>query len=193
MKELQNLQHLDLSKNKVKNINIFVNDEVLPNLRYLDLSCNKFPEFPAFKLPKLEYLDVSYNKLEKVNDGWSGHPSLKVLKSVDNKFKNFNVFKNMPKLEELYLANNNIAQLAGFEGLTSLKILHLRRNKIEKIDDELPELPAIKYINLRSNKIPDMENLLKLFTYASLKDLNVINCPVELGFSSMNVFIAEVL
>lgn len=160
------------------------------------MSGNKFGDFAAFKCPKLEYLDISFNKLEKVNEGWQGHPSLKVLKSVDNKFKTFAPFKNMPKLEELYLANNNISQLNGYEGLPSLRILHLRRNKIEKIDDELPELPALEYLNLRSNKIPQdpkMEHLLKLFQYPSLKDLNVINCPVELQWSSMNVFIAEIL
>jgi len=68
------------------------------NLKYLDLSNNKFTEMAAFKLPKLEYLDVSYNKLEKINEGWTGHANLKVLKSVDNKFKNFNAFKGLPKL-----------------------------------------------------------------------------------------------
>mgnify|MGYP001070827306 CR=1 FL=1 len=99
----------------------------------------------------------------------------------------------MPKLEELYLANNSIASLNGYEGLPSLKILHMRRNKIEKIDDEIPELPALEYLNLRSNKIPNMENLVKLFQYPSLKDINVINCPVELSYSSMNVFVAEIL
>lgn len=98
LKELQNLVHLDLSRNKIKNINVFINEEALLNLKYLDLSNNKFPEFPAFKLPKLEYLDVSYNKLEKINDGWAGHPSLKILKGVDNKFKNLAVAKNLPKL-----------------------------------------------------------------------------------------------
>lgn len=88
-------------------------------------------------------MDVSYNKLEKVNEGWTGHGALKVLKSVDNKFKNLNVFKNMPKLEELYLAKNNISALSGYEGLPALKKLHLRKNKIEKIEDELPELPEL--------------------------------------------------
>lgn len=34
---------------------------------------------------------------------------------------------------------------------------------------------------------------MKLFQYPSLKDMNVINCPVELSFSSMNVFVAEIL
>lgn len=162
-------------------------------MKYLDLSSNKFGDFAAFKCPKLEYLDISFNKLEKVNEGWAGHPNLKILKSVDNKFKTFAPFKNMPKLEELYLANNNITALNGYEGLGALKILHLRRNKIEKIDDEMPELPALEYLNLRSNKIPNMENLVKLFVFPNLKDINVINCPVELSFSSMNVFVAEIL
>ena len=78
-------------------------DECFPNLKYLDVSNNKFGEFAAFKCPSLEYLDVSFNKLEKVNEGWGGHPKLKILKSIDNKFKNLSTFKNMPKLEELYL------------------------------------------------------------------------------------------
>lgn len=138
-------------------------------------------------------MDVSYNKLEKVNDGWTGHGSIKILKSVENKFKNLAVFKNMPKLEELYLARNKISSLSGYDGLPALKKLHLRRNNIEKIDDELAELPALEYLNLRSNGIPNMEVMLKLFQYTSLKDLNVINCPVELNFSSMNIFIADLL
>ena len=70
LKELHNLQHIDLSKNKIKNITIFTQDEVMLNLKYLDLSSNKFSEFPALKCPKLEYLDISDNKLEKVNEGW---------------------------------------------------------------------------------------------------------------------------
>lgn len=67
---MHNLIHLDLSKNKVKNITIFTSEECFLNLKYLDLSSNKFTEFAAFKCPKLEYLDISYNKLEKVNEGW---------------------------------------------------------------------------------------------------------------------------
>lgn len=114
-------------------------------------------------MPKLEYLDISYNKLEKVNEGWNGHPSIKIFKSIENKFKSLAPFKNMPKLEELYLSDNNIGALTGYENLPKLRKLHLRHNKIEKIEEELVELPALEYLNLRTNKIPDLENLFRLF------------------------------
>lgn len=53
-------------------------------------------------------------------------------------------FKNMPKLEELYASNNMISTLIGGEGLVSLKKLHLRHNKIDKIEEEgVPEFPSL--------------------------------------------------
>jgi hypothetical protein len=195
LKELSNLMKLDLARNKVKNINIFCMEETFMNLKYLDLQNNKLTELPNFTMPKLEYLDISFNKLEKINDAWAGHPSLKVLKSIDNKFKSMAPFKNMPKLEELYLANNNLASLAGYGELPALKILHVRHNKIEKIEEEgVGELPALEYLNLRTNKIADLENLFRLFTiYPALKKMNFLNCPIELSYSSMNMFLADVL
>ena len=186
--------HLDLSKNKVNNLTLFITDDMAMNLKWLDISGNAFKEFPAIKCPKLEYLDVSYNKLEKVNEAWQGHPNLKVLKSVDNKFKTMAVFKNMPKLTELYLQNNAISALAGYEGLTALKKLNLRHNKIEKIEEEgVPELPELEYLNLRSNKLATIEDGFRLFTFPKLTDLNLINNPCELAFSSMNIMIGKFL
>jgi len=195
LKELHNLMHINLAKNKVKNISIFTQEETFLNLRYLDLSNNKFTELPNFTLPKLEYLDISSNKLEKVNEAWQGHASLKFLNASDNKFKSMAPFKNMPKLEELFLANNNISSLVGLEGLSALKVLHVRHNKIEKIEEEgIAEIPTLEVLNLRTNKIADLENLFRLFTvYPSVKKLNFLNCPVELSYSSMNLFLADVL
>jgi Leucine-rich repeat (LRR) protein len=60
--------YLNLSKNKIKALNVFCADDQFVNLKWLDVSNNKIVELPAFKLPKLEYLDISYNKLEKAND-----------------------------------------------------------------------------------------------------------------------------
>ena len=78
---------LNVSKNKIKNIVVFSAEENFPQLRWLDVSNNKFTELVGFKSPKLEILDIGYNKLETVNDSWGGHPSVRVLKTVDNKFK----------------------------------------------------------------------------------------------------------
>ena len=77
--------------------------------------------------------------------------------SVDNRFKSLAPFKDMPKLEELYLAQNAVTALTGWESLPVLKKLHLRRNKIEKIEEELPPLEALTYLNLRGNKVSGLD------------------------------------
>jgi len=190
---MQKLIKLNLANNKIKGMNIFTLEESFPNLKWLDVSNNKLTEIPALKLPKLEYLDLSHNKMEKVNEGWAGHPTIRILKSVDNKFKTLAPFKAMPRLEELYMASNCLNTLSGWEQLPMLKKLHLRRNKIDKIEEELPELPSLTYINLRSNSISSIEVLGRLFQFPSITDINVIKNPVEQDASSFNVIMADVL
>lgn len=182
-----------MAKNKIKALTLFTNDDMFPNLRWLDVSTNKYVELPAIKLPKLEYLDISYNKIEKVNEGWTGHANIRILKSIDNKFKNLAPFKVMPKLEELYLQANTITALSGWESLPELRKLNLRRNKIEKIDEEMPTMEKLEYLNLRANKLGDMPMVERLYVFPKLTDLNVINNPVEQACTSFNIFVAEML
>jgi len=144
-----NLVRLDLGNNRIKSFNVFTGEDSFPNLKWLNIANNKPTELPSIKLPKLEYLDVSNNKIEKVNDGWQGHANLRIIKAVDNKFKSLAVFKICPKLEELYVAQNAFTSLSGWESLPALKRLHCRRNKIEKVDEELPPLDSLEYLNLR--------------------------------------------
>ena len=87
------LVRLNLANNKVKSMNVFTFEDSFPNLKWLDVRNNKLTEIPALRLPKLEYLDISLNKMEKVNEGWAGHPNIRILKSVDNKFKTLAPFK----------------------------------------------------------------------------------------------------
>jgi protein phosphatase 1 regulatory subunit 7 len=179
LKDMQQLIYLNLAKNKIKALNVFCTDDMFLNLKWLDVSNNKITELPPFKLPKLEYLDIGYNKIEKVNDAWTGHSNIRILKSVDNKFKSITVFKAMPKLEQLYVSNNSITTLNGWEQLPALRKLHMRRNKIEKFDEELLAHENLEYINLRANKIANMEFLEKIFKNEKLRDINVLNNPVE--------------
>jgi len=62
-----------------------------------------------------------------------------------------------------------------------------------KIDEELPPLPELEYINLRSNKIPNMETLERLYQFPNLQDISVLNNPVEQNATSFNLLVAEVL
>ena len=73
--------------------------------------------------------------MEKINDQWAGHPNIRILCSMDNKFKTLAPFKSMPRLEELYMQSNAITSLTGWESLPALKKLVLRRNKIDKIEE----------------------------------------------------------
>jgi Leucine-rich repeat (LRR) protein len=157
LSQFTGLVKLNVSKNKIKSIAAFSSEEAFLNLKWLDVSNNKFSELVGLKCPKLEYLDIGYNKLEKVNETWAGHPTVKVLKSVDNKFKNLQILKDFPKLEELYLEANVIQSIQGYETLPKLRILHLRRNKIEKFEDELPPHESLTSINLRGNKVPSLD------------------------------------
>ena len=102
-----------------------------------------------------------------------------------------NPFKNMPKLKELYLANNIIYSLSDCEGLISLQKLHLRHNIIKNIEEEglVEQFPALEYLNLRTNKIAAMTEVYKILQFPALTSLNILNCPVELGFSSMTIMI----
>jgi hypothetical protein len=69
----------------------------------------------------------------------------------------------------------------------------LRRNKIEKVDEELPPLESLEYLNMRQNKIPNLETALRLFQFASVKDINIVKNPVELSATSFNVLMSDVL
>ena len=194
LKDLTRLVRLNLSNNRIKNMSVFATDEAFGSLLWLDISNNKFTEWPAFKCPKLDYLNISGNKLDKVNEGWAGHPTLRIVAATDNKFKNLGNFKGMPKLEELYLGQNLVSALNGWEGgLPSLKRLHLRRNKIAAIEEELPELPELEYLNLRHNSIETLDNAFRAFQFPKLVDLNILNNPVDLNASSFNLLMAEFL
>jgi hypothetical protein len=72
-------------------------------------------------------------------------------------------------------------------------VLHLRRNKVEKFEEEMPPLDGLKYLNLRGNKLSSLEQIQKLFQFSNLADLNILGNPVEKITTSFNLLIAEVL
>jgi Leucine-rich repeat (LRR) protein len=174
---LHSLQKLDISNNKIKHLNYLNDEETYQNLIHLDARNNKIPEFPALKCSKLTYLNLHGNMIQKY-DKFEGHPNLSVLVCSLNKFKNLACFKEMPKLTQLYLQDNLIPNFNHYENLPALQCVNLRANRIEKFEEELPELPSILKINLRENKVSNREELRKLFQFASLREINFIDTPL---------------
>ena len=174
--QFENLQSLNLANNKIKHISYIGEEEKLPNLIHMDAKNNKITEFPGIKCPKLQYLDVSQNLIMKL-DKFEGHGNLRTLRFSQNKLKHLNGLKELPRLEEAYFDGNNLNGLIGYENLPELKRFHLRGNRIEKFEDELPELPALNSLNLRDNKISSKEEVKKLFQFLTLKDINILENP----------------
>ena len=192
LQPFESLIYLNLSKNKIKNLNAFTSEEGFANLKKLELADNNIGELVPITAPKLEYLDLSNNNLSKY-ETWAGHATLKVFKAVKTSVKTLNILKEMPALEEAYLAETGINAFNGYENLPSLRILHLRGTKINKIEEELPELPAIEVINLRGTSFHNLDNLKNIFQFTTLKDLNILHTHLEDNASSFNMLLAEIL
>lgn len=188
----ESLIHLNLNGNKLKNLSAFNTEEGFPKLIKLELANNSITELVPLTTSKLEYLDLSNNGLEKY-ETWVGHPSIKVFKLVKTKVKTMNILMNMPALEEAYLAGTPINAFSGYENVPALRILHLRDTKINKIEEELPELPAIESINLRKTGFNNLDHLKNIFQFTTLKHLNVLETNLEENASSFNMLLAEVL
>lgn len=118
-----------------------------------------------------------------------------MFKTVDNKFKSLEFLKEMPKLEEIYIEANVVATIKGYETCPKLRRLHLRRNRIEKFEEELATpAEALQYINLRGNKVPDLATVERLFTlFPNIQDINILGNPVEKQLPSFRLLISEVL
>ena len=188
----ENLIHLNLNGNKVKSLAAFATEDGFPKLRKLELASNKIAELTPIMVKSLEYFDITDNKIEKY-DTWNGHPTVRIFKAVDNRFKNLSVIKDMPNLQEAYLALNPITSFTGYENVGNLKILHLRKTKIDKFEEELPEMISIESINLRETKVSSLTGLKNIFQFGSLRNLNILETPLETEATSFNMLLAEIM
>ena len=119
IKDIQNiftskLTYLNLSDNKITNLEIFNREKIFNNLTYLDLSNNiieDINELAIGKFPNLKKLNLSNNKISNI-------------KCLDNELH----FNN---LDELDLSYNNISELNKIN-IPSLKLLTMDNNPLSE-------------------------------------------------------------
>lgn len=146
-------------------------------LQVLTLNRNGISETVGISHRLLECLELNYNKISEV----SLHPyvleNLRILELRGNLLKTTNgIF--FPSLVALYVAENNITRVEGFDTLINLRILHARDNEISLLDGFSSSCVKLRYINLRNNKIADLSEISKLEKLANLETLIVSENPI---------------
>lgn len=130
------IEALDVSKNSLNDLRK-EHMKFFPKLRYFNASFNeiKFLEQNTFlESKKLEIISLSHNNLPNVI--FDNLPNLVALYVRSNLLTIiYGSFLNMPKLEILNVAENNIAAMAdrSFVTLESLKYLNVSNNKLPYI------------------------------------------------------------
>ena len=146
----------------------------LINLASLNLSRNKLRNLPVEinQLSKLQFLNLYYNRLQKFPQIVTQLPNLQQLHLDNNQIRSLSVtIKNLIKLEQLWLGGNFLRQLPIELGqLTSLTELHLGRNRIFQVPTEISNLKRLVTLNLSQNHLTDIPSQI-----LDLRQLEVLN------------------
>ncbi|MBK8501050.1 MAG: leucine-rich repeat domain-containing protein [Saprospiraceae bacterium] len=143
------LKFLDLSNNQLDNIEFI---KGCPNLNELRLEGNRIKNIDSLALCKqLEILDLSRNLIMDLST-LNQCQKLKQLFLQGNSLTDLNPLMSLKSLIELNLSENSIKDIQ-MEHLTSLEVLLLNKNKIEKLD----HLPSrLKVIEIRDNGLEEI-------------------------------------
>ncbi|XP_077391301.1 leucine-rich repeat-containing protein 40 [Festucalex cinctus] len=151
---LEALTELDVSDNQLTELPSGLGR--LSGLQKLHLCRNKLTCLPDSlrKLTNVKLLDCSNNLLSDVPAGVSQMAALEQLYLRHNKLRHLPPLR-APALKELYLGNNQIADVSGerMSGLGALAVLELRDNKIATLPDEVTALGALARLDLTNNDI----------------------------------------
>ncbi|XP_066920372.1 leucine-rich repeat-containing protein 70-like [Clytia hemisphaerica] len=160
MFHLRRLKTLEISKNKLKKIPIYV-FRGFSNLRKLVLNENEIIEIDEgsfIGLNNLVYLEMQFNKIAHLQEGvFDELRSIYSILLQDNKLLTVgnNVFNTLPKLKHLALTRNEIVtiQSHAFKGMR-LKMLGLASNKIRVIpENAFEDFDITRKINMLDNPL----------------------------------------
>lgn len=137
---LLNLEYLDISKNKLKQLPESIGD--LPKLANLFMGHNLITEFPqnmkvSFWRESLIALNLKYNEFTALPED----------------------LNQLHKLQELSIQWNKITALpSNMTGLFHLKILDVSNNKLETLPDSIADCDAVTWLILTQNEIGEISD-----------------------------------
>uniref|UniRef100_A0AAV2J0F2 Ig-like domain-containing protein n=1 Tax=Knipowitschia caucasica TaxID=637954 RepID=A0AAV2J0F2_KNICA len=159
--QLANLQHLDLSRNRIRRVE-GLTFHGLHNLRSLKMQRNglsRLMDGAFWGLSNMEVLQLDYNNLTEVSKGWLyGLLTLHQLHLSHNAVSRIrpDAWEFCQKLNELNLSSNHLSRLeeSSFVGLSLLDQLHIGNNRVSFIaDGAFKGLSSLQMLDLQNNEI----------------------------------------
>ncbi|MBI9071361.1 MAG: leucine-rich repeat domain-containing protein [Melioribacteraceae bacterium] len=112
-------------------------------------------EFPPYYLEDFEDFEMAGCEMETL-DGIQYCIHVITLDLTGNYLTDISELICLSKLEELYLANNDIGYIDSLNGLQELRIVDLSENEIDDISP-LFELEKLEFVNLIGNPVPQKQ------------------------------------
>eukprot|EP00066_Takifugu_rubripes_P007453 XP_003973018.1 PREDICTED: leucine-rich repeats and immunoglobulin-like domains protein 3 [Takifugu rubripes] len=159
--QLPNLQHLELSRNRVRRVEglTFHGLHALRSLRMQRNGLSRLMDGALWGLSNMEVLQLDYNNLTEVNKGWLyGLLTLQQLHLSHNAISRIqpDAWEFCQKLAELNLSSNHLSRLeeSSFSGLSLLQELHVGNNRVSFIaDGAFRGLSNLQMLDLQKNEI----------------------------------------
>ncbi|XP_030764578.1 leucine-rich repeat-containing protein 23-like [Sitophilus oryzae] len=152
----------------------------MPYLQVLSLNINKVEETYDIAQPMLETLNLEFNQIFTAQFESERLPHLKELDLKGNHL--MDISGMYPEhLERLFAAQNKITRISGLamSKLTNLTTLHLRDNKIKKLNGFSEYFTKLEYLNVRNNNITKLRQFRKLACLPNLRTLIITGNPVR--------------
>jgi len=170
------LKHILVLNAHTNEIESFEEIPTWPYLQALSLMSNRLSSLKGLYANHIVYLQLSFNGFDKLEEfNGSTFYALRTLELRGNQLSSFKSL-SIPTLEHLFAAQNNLKEISDLN-CPNLVTLHLRDNEIRKLD-QLPSLPKLKYLNLRSNLVSRFTQTAHLDKAPNLGALILMENPI---------------
>ena len=161
LKNLTNLESLNLDNNKIKDISAL---QDLNHLKAVSLENNNITKLDALSSKnELERLFLSNNSgLELAT---LKNDSLEQLTVNNTNIRDLSVVSNLPKLKKIVANDNKITTLSHLKNAKVLESVEVNNNKIDSLDFENSTITSLE---IKSNKLEDINNVHKLSALENL-------------------------